>query len=152
MEGELAEISQVQSGSDSSDVKIVDVIPVQLVDDESYTFRAVENPQRSKYYKQTYRRAWEQMPDFAGISSYWFLLFHFNIFNVQAGWQKLKANQLELSAFIVKKRSMHIVSVNKNICVCTIRLQKPVTSHRTKKDKVECNNDEDDVINANEEN
>lgn len=67
MEGEVQEINNVHSESNSSNVEVLDVIPVQLVDNGSYqTFKTVENAQRTKYYKQTYRRAWEQMPDFAG--------------------------------------------------------------------------------------
>lgn len=53
------------------------VIPVQLV--ESYDGVTLASPSNSanltlvkgKYYKQTYRPAWEQMPDFKG----WFLLY-----------------------------------------------------------------------------
>lgn len=48
------------------------VIPVQLV--ESYEGVALASPSnttnltlvKGKYYKQTYRPAWEQMPDFKG--------------------------------------------------------------------------------------
>lgn len=48
------------------------VIPVQLV--ESYDGVALASPSnapsltlvKGKYYKQTYRPAWEQMPDFKG--------------------------------------------------------------------------------------
>lgn len=135
MEGELAEISQVQSGSDSSDVKIVDVIPVQLVDDESYTFRTVENPQRSKYYKQTYRRAWEQMPDFAG-------------------WLTEVEGEPTRAFCIYCQKTLHAHRLSLLKHTCTIRHQKAATLHQTKKIKpirAKCINDENDVSNAKEQ-
>lgn len=57
------------------------VIPVQLV--ESYESVALTAPNaanltivKGKYYKQTYRPAWEQMPDFKGNK--YCLVFFFN--------------------------------------------------------------------------
>lgn len=53
------------------------VIPVQLV--ESYDGVTLASPSnttnltlvKGKYYKQTYRPAWEQMPDFKGGTCSW---------------------------------------------------------------------------------
>lgn len=60
--------------SDSHETEF-NVIPVQLV--ESYEGVALTAPNtpnltlvKGKYYKQTYRPAWEQMPDFKGNMHY----------------------------------------------------------------------------------
>ncbi|KAJ8985544.1 hypothetical protein NQ317_019927 [Molorchus minor] len=64
---ESEEIEQVDEGSHDSEIN---VIPVQLV--ETYEAVSLQSPSnssnitRGKYYKQTYRPAWEHMTDFKG--------------------------------------------------------------------------------------
>lgn len=61
-------VEQIVDEEDSQTCE-VNVIPVQLV--QTYTTEEISSPSRSsivrgKYYKQTYRPAWEMMPDFKG--------------------------------------------------------------------------------------
>lgn len=66
MENEVVEHTIDDESQDSE----INVIPVQLV--EPYESVILSSPtnssniSRGKYYKQTYRPAWEEMPDFKG--------------------------------------------------------------------------------------
>lgn len=69
METEDQQVDQIVDEEDSQTCE-VNVIPVQLV--QAYTTEDISSPSRSnivrgKYYKQTYRPAWEMMPDFKGF-------------------------------------------------------------------------------------
>lgn len=72
---ESEETDQIQEGEEESqDSQELDQIPVHL-DDSSVTYTTISltnssNIVRGKYYKQTYRPAWEQMPDFKG-TDFW---------------------------------------------------------------------------------
>ncbi|XP_044752917.1 uncharacterized protein LOC123312514 [Coccinella septempunctata] len=114
MEGE---ITQVESEANPSDVKVLDVIPVELVDGESYqAFRTVENVQRTKYYKQTYRRAWEQMPDFAG-------------------WLTAVEDEPTRAFCIYCQKTLHAHRLSLLKHTCTIRHQKAAQLHQIRKIK-----------------
>jgi hypothetical protein len=67
MENEGADHIQ-ETEEESQDSQELEEIPVQL-DESSYETLGLSNSSnivRGKYYKQTYRPAWEQMPDFKG--------------------------------------------------------------------------------------
>lgn len=52
---------------ESSESQVLDVIPVRF--EENYENQSIPlkiTSVKGKYYKQTYRTAWEQMPDFKG--------------------------------------------------------------------------------------
>lgn len=72
---------------------------------------------KSKYYKQTYRTAWENMPDFKGTNLnlmtpidkkvYTYFLY-FILCLLQAGYVVFQGKPQEHFAFIAKKLYMHI--------------------------------------------
>lgn len=52
---------------ESTESQVVDVIPVRFetnYENQNSTLKVTAS--KGKYYKQTYRTAWEQMPDFKG--------------------------------------------------------------------------------------
>lgn len=73
----------------SQDQKSMNVIRVEY--DESYENLAVSSPDpltsnsatKGKYYKQTYRPAWEHMPDFKGNSNIEPFTIMFKQYNMQ---------------------------------------------------------------------
>lgn len=122
---------------ESRDSQVVDVIPVHY--EEAYENQHSPlkvTSAKGKYYKQTYRTAWEQMPDFKGErvaltnffrSKYLRLLFLFK------GW--LRGVQGEptraFCTFCQKTLHAHRLSLLKH--TCTIRHQKAAQLHNNRK-------------------
>lgn len=52
---------------ESRDSQVIDVIPLRFEDEYENQISTLKvTSVKGKYYKQTYRSAWEQMPDFKG--------------------------------------------------------------------------------------
>lgn len=63
----LAPEMESEVDEESRDSQVLDVIPVRLEENyENQNLQLKITSTKGKYYKQTYRTAWEQMPDFKG--------------------------------------------------------------------------------------
>ncbi|KAL3275869.1 hypothetical protein HHI36_020608 [Cryptolaemus montrouzieri] len=123
MDGEITGIThvQVEVEDDSGVGKLVDVYPtVQVVSQESYeALKNIENATqqvRTKYYRQTYRPAWEQMPDFAG-------------------WLKGVEGEPTRAFCIYCQKTLHAHRLSLLKHTCTIRHQKAAQMHQMRKKK-----------------
>lgn len=66
----------VEGAQEQDEAEELNLIPVQLDEEHETTYETIHlttnsgnssNNVRGKYYKQTYRQAWEHMPDFKGL-------------------------------------------------------------------------------------
>ncbi|KAJ8928113.1 hypothetical protein NQ314_019339 [Rhamnusium bicolor] len=127
LEMESEEIEQVDE--DSHDSTEINVIPVQLV--ESYEGVTLPSPSnssnisRGKYYKQTYRPAWEQMPDF-------------KVF-LNVGWLRGVEGEPTRAYCTYCQKTLHAHRLSLLKHTCTIRHQKAAQLHNNRKNKVHVN-------------
>lgn len=111
MEAEVSEHSEHSQGAEEEPPGSPELeeIPVTL-DESAYETLSLNNSNsiavRGKYYKQTYRPAWEQMPDFKGKCQEFFVLRLIWVF--QGGFGELLGNRLEPIVRFVRRRCMPI--------------------------------------------
>ncbi|KAJ8919881.1 hypothetical protein NQ315_006410 [Exocentrus adspersus] len=116
-EGEQEEQVVDEESHDSE----INVIPVQLVETYDVTHALASpsnssNISRGKYYKQTYRPAWEQMPDFKG-------------------WLRGVEGEPTRAYCTYCQKTLHAHRLSLLKHTCTIRHQKAAQLHNTRKQK-----------------
>ncbi|XP_018567686.1 uncharacterized protein LOC108908220 isoform X2 [Anoplophora glabripennis] len=119
---ESEEVEQVVD-EESHDSEI-NVIPVQLVESYDVTLTSPSNSSnisRGKYYKQTYRPAWEQMPDFKG-------------------WLRGVEGEPTRAYCTYCQKTLHAHRLSLLKHTCTIRHQKAAQLHSNRKNKVQNQN------------
>jgi hypothetical protein len=115
MENEGADHIQ-ETEEESQDSQELEEIPVQL-DESSYETLGLSNSSnivRGKYYKQTYRPAWEQMPDFKG-------------------WLRGVVGEPTRAYCTYCQKTLHAHRLSLLKHTCTIRHQKAAQIHNTRK-------------------
>jgi hydroxyisourate hydrolase len=119
MENEGADHIQ-ETEEESQDSQELEEIPVQL-DESSYETLGLSNSSnivRGKYYKQTYRPAWEQMPDFKG-------------------WLRGVVGEPTRAYCTYCQKTLHAHRLSLLKHTCTIRHQKAAQIHNTRKNKAQ---------------
>ncbi|KAK9871542.1 hypothetical protein WA026_012916 [Henosepilachna vigintioctopunctata] len=128
------EINQVDVTSQNQNV--IDVIPVQIVDTYNQAYKTIEEAAqhvaRTKYYKQTYRPAWEQMPDFQG-------------------WLKGVDNEPTRAFCVYCQKTLHAHRLSLLKHTCTIRHQKAAQLHQMRKNKVRNKVEDDNNLSADDD-
>ncbi|XP_044259823.1 uncharacterized protein LOC123008179 [Tribolium madens] len=118
---ESEETDQIQEvEEESQDSQELGEIPVQL-DDSSVSYATLSltnssNIVRGKYYKQTYRPAWEQMPDFKG-------------------WLRGVVGEPTRAYCTYCQKTLHAHRLSLLKHTCTIRHQKAAQIHNNRKNK-----------------
>ena len=134
---ESEETEQIQEGEEESqDSQELDEIPVQL-DDSSYEPLGLTNSSnivRGKYYKQTYRPAWEQMPDFKGkMKPIKPALCYLYLTVFVKGWLRGVVGEPTRAYCTYCQKTLHAHRLSLLKHTCTIRHQKAAQIHNTRK-------------------
>ncbi|CAG9856197.1 unnamed protein product [Phyllotreta striolata] len=132
--GDLEEIEQISEdeqkyNSNELDTEI-QLIPVQLIQSSSNVSVGVSP--RGKYYKQTYRPAWEHMPDFRG-------------------WLRGVEGEPRRAFCIYCHKTLHAHRLSLLKHTCTIRHQKAAQVHNSRKNKLKEETNEEAVGNEEDE-
>ncbi|XP_018335509.1 uncharacterized protein LOC108744303 [Agrilus planipennis] len=117
----LAGEMESEPDEESQDAQVINVIPVHF--DETYEELGESSPQtaapgsaKGKYYKQTYRKAWEQMPDFKG-------------------WLRGVQGEPTRAYCMYCEKTLHAHRLSLLKHTCTIRHQKAAQIHNIRKSK-----------------
>lgn len=115
--------SELKSGQSLSPTQS---IPVHIIK-RPFSHISTAPSSKGRYYKQTYRSAWEQMPDFAG-------------------WLKGVEGEPTRAFCIYCQKTLHAHRLSLLKHTCTIRHQKAAQANLIKKTKMNCNTSETTML------